>query len=593
MKKISTRNSIISIFFIAFVCVGYFVWATYKNMRYTQRETMAVRSALQVLLLLEEIVTSVDNLEATQKSYVLRTEDADAEPYFQALSNLRKDTVNLSKLVLSDSTKEFEKAHLQHLLRQTIEQSKEAVLLFDSTTSNVAIDTLSVINAPSLTDSIRRVVLRMENKDRILLNESNMFRHDNARNIARRFFILAFLFFGLLIIFFFIINNDLRRRTKGEQQLRYQASLIETISDAIMTTDTKFIINGWNQYAEEMYGFTPKEAMGNSVGQLLKFEFNEGEYNKSVNDLDKKGYYRDEYIATKKNGDTVFVLGSVTVMRNTEAEPIGYIAVHRDITERKILENKLTEFNKHLEEKIQEKTSELSGIFETLQQSYSDIRELAAHLQKVREEERTAMAREIHDELGQQLTGIKMDVSWLYKKMQPAENDIKDKFGTTLQLIDSTVKTVRRLATELRPPMLDDLGLIAAMEWQSSEFEKRSGVSTEFINETHQQLIPPALATGIFRIFQESLTNIARHAAAEKITTVLNYSDNLLTLSIRDNGKGFVVKESGPVKTLGLLGMKERTLVMGGKYKIESEPGAGTVVTVTVPLNGQTKAPNE
>jgi PAS domain S-box-containing protein len=228
---------------------------------------------------------------------------------------------------------------------------------------------------------------------------------------------------------------------------------------------------------------------------------------------------------------------------------------------------------------------------EKLQQSYQQIRQLATHLQNIREQERTSIAREIHDELGQQLTGLKMQVSWLHKKMSWQEPAIKDKYAATLQLIEDTIHSVRKISTSLRPSMLDDLGLLAAMEWQNNEFEKRSGISTEFINLTGNFQISAQYATGLFRIFQESLTNVARHAEAKKIKTVIQYANQQLQLTITDNGKGFVVSNIGSKKTLGLFGMKERTMEMGGSYEIISAPGKGTTVSVTIPIQQEADKP--
>jgi PAS domain S-box-containing protein len=222
---------------------------------------------------------------------------------------------------------------------------------------------------------------------------------------------------------------------------------------------------------------------------------------------------------------------------------------------------------------------------EKLQQSYQQIRQLAMHLQNIREEERTNIAREIHDELGQQLTGLKMYISWLTKKIKTQDPEIQTKFTNTMELIEDTIKSVRKISTELRPSMLDDLGLLAAMEWQSNEFEKRSGIPIELINLTNNEPIPHKYTTGLFRIFQESLTNVARHADAKKVTSSLLYKDSELTLNIQDDGKGFILHNIGSKKTLGLFGMKERAMEMGGSYEIISEPGFGTTVSIKIPIN--------
>ncbi|MEO5683270.1 MAG: PAS domain S-box protein [Chitinophagaceae bacterium] len=222
-----------------------------------------------------------------------------------------------------------------------------------------------------------------------------------------------------------------------------------------------------------------------------------------------------------------------------------------------------------------------------VKKSYEDIRQLASHLQDIREEERANMAREIHDELGQQLTGLKMDISWLSRKkdLNPEQRDQKIK--EILSFLDGTVNTVRKLSAELRPSILDDLGLVEALEWWSSEFEKRSGIPCNFKRPDQSIEVSSAIAIGLFRIYQESLTNVARHANATKVFSALESDNNQLILKITDDGKGFDTSNAAQKKTLGLLGMKERTLMMGGSYEIISQPGKGTTVLVAAPFEMQ------
>lgn len=211
------------------------------------------------------------------------------------------------------------------------------------------------------------------------------------------------------------------------------------------------------------------------------------------------------------------------------------------------------------------------------------LRELSQHLQDIREEERASMAREVHDVLGQQLTGFKMDISWLNRHLSNADESIKERITGTLQLIDDAIKTVRRIATDLRPSILDDLGLVPALEWQSEEFEKRSGIKVYFTGTMQELELAPNISIALFRIFQELLTNVARHANATAVKASLETGNGQLQLTVTDNGRGFDI-DQGNKKTLGLLGIKERTLLMGGKYEIRSKPGEGTEVIVSVPL---------
>jgi signal transduction histidine kinase len=218
-------------------------------------------------------------------------------------------------------------------------------------------------------------------------------------------------------------------------------------------------------------------------------------------------------------------------------------------------------------------------------QMNEQLRNLSSYLQNIREEERMHIAREMHDELGQLLTGFKMDVSWLNKRLiENKDPGVRDRLLEMTKIVDESVKFVRKLAAELRPSVLDDLGLVPALEWQSKEFTKRYSIEVELIPTSKELNISELVATGLFRIFQESLTNVARHSAATKVTATLDIIDGYICLSISDNGKGFDTITRGERKTLGLLGMKERALMIGGNLNIQSEPGKGTTVIITVPL---------
>ncbi len=212
------------------------------------------------------------------------------------------------------------------------------------------------------------------------------------------------------------------------------------------------------------------------------------------------------------------------------------------------------------------------------------LRELTSHLQNIREEERTYIAREIHDELGQQLTALKMDISLLNRKWSTENESVKKKLKGALELIDTTINSVRKIAAQLRPSILDDLGLAEAIAWQSHEFSSRTGIHVDCSVDVSMEKFSPAISIAVFRIFQESLTNIARHAGATNIVCSLQQKGKSLSLTITDNGKGFDINEQSKKRTLGLLGMKERAIMLDGKYRIETEPGKGTKVLVEIPL---------
>ena len=232
--------------------------------------------------------------------------------------------------------------------------------------------------------------------------------------------------------------------------------------------------------------------------------------------------------------------------------------------------------------------TERKRIEEAIRSNAEQLRQLSLHLQDIREEERASMAREVHDVLGQQLTGFKMDISWLNRKLKNADADVRERLEGTLKLIDGTIKTVRKIASDLRPSILDDLGIVAALEWQSEEFEKRSGIKVYFTGTLQELTIEPPIAIALFRIYQELLTNVARHAHASVVKSSLYTGNGQLHLAVTDNGRGFDMENTGNKKTLGLLGIKERTLLMNGTYEIKSKQGDGTAVVVSVPLKNST-----
>jgi signal transduction histidine kinase len=219
---------------------------------------------------------------------------------------------------------------------------------------------------------------------------------------------------------------------------------------------------------------------------------------------------------------------------------------------------------------------------ERLRESEDKLRRLAAHLISVREEERAHIAREIHDELGQVLTGIKMEVGWLAKRLK--EPSLLEKTDSMSKLIDSTVQTVRKIATGLRPEMLDDMGLIAAVGWQAKDFQKRTGIRCRTKLPPEGTKLDLDVSTTAFRIFQEILTNVARHSRATRVDIDLTVTEELLKLEVADNGVGIPNSDLNGRKSLGLLGMQERALLFGGEVRISGTPGHGTSVSVQIPI---------
>lgn len=241
-------------------------------------------------------------------------------------------------------------------------------------------------------------------------------------------------------------------------------------------------------------------------------------------------------------------------------EKLTVLSIARDITERKEAEEKL------------KKSSKL-------------LRDLATHLQTVREEERTLIAREIHDELGQVLTVLKIQLSLLGNKLNPEQTVLKEKVNSLTNLIDQSVESVQKISAKLRPTILDELGLNAAIEWQTEEFEKLTSIKCSLVLPKDDFNLNQNKSTAIFRIFQEALTNIARHSEADKVSISMLTDQSNLNLEVVDNGIGISVEQIKDFKSLGIHGMEERAMIFGGQVTFDSISGKGTKVKVEIPID--------
>lgn len=231
--------------------------------------------------------------------------------------------------------------------------------------------------------------------------------------------------------------------------------------------------------------------------------------------------------------------------------------------------------------------TDLKQAEEHLKTSREQLRNLSRHLESVREEERKHVAREIHDELGQTLTVLKIDLSWLSKRFTKEQESLLEKTKSMYELVDMAIQTVKRISAELRPGILDDLGITDALEWQASEFEKMAEIKCEFSSNSKDIVLDSDRSTAIFRIFQEALTNVMRHASATKVRASLKEETGEIVMRIRDNGRGIKKKKIVGPEAFGIIGMRERVHFWGGEVTISSAPGKGTTVVVRIPLNNK------
>jgi signal transduction histidine kinase len=224
---------------------------------------------------------------------------------------------------------------------------------------------------------------------------------------------------------------------------------------------------------------------------------------------------------------------------------------------------------------------------EDAKHSHEQLRKLYHRLELVREEERTRMSREIHDELAQALTALKMEISLLDKKLDKNDSPLRSYTQMMLEILDTTIQAGKKLVMDLRPPILDDFGLQEAIEWQAIEFENRTGIQCDIDFGKNYLVLDKDRSTTLFRIFQETLTNVTRHAKADKVKISLKNGDGSVTLQVRDNGIGISKQQIANRRSLGLLGIRERALVWGGKVDIMGTPNKGTTVIINIKCEAQ------
>ena len=362
---------------------------------------------------------------------------------------------------------------------------------------------------------------------------------------------------------------DITERKEAELRANELSYFLSKMRDAVTITDLDSRFIYWNQGAEQLFGWSAEEAIGSTAGQLFP-DIPVTHRESILKCVTETGQWYGELHTSDRAGRKFFTESSWTLVRDVSGEPKAIITTSSDITDRKQAEDAL-------------RTSE------------EQLRALSARMQSAREEEGARIAREIHDELGSALTGLKWDLEAIDKTLRGSDTEaessgVSKRISSMTGLIESTINTVRRIASELRPGMLDDLGLIAAIDWQAQQFQARTGIKYHTDTTLDHVDLSSQAATAVFRIFQEILTNVLRHAQATTFYVTLREHRGCVELKVRDNGRGITEREIDNAQSLGLLGMKERALLVGGEVNIDGRKGEGTVVVVRVPIQSKVES---
>lgn len=385
----------------------------------------------------------------------------------------------------------------------------------------------------------------------------------------KRIFLLSSELFDLggepcaLTVLLDITERRIAEQSILESKQRFELMIQQTLVGFI-ECDTNFIIKSWNPSAERIFGYSAAEAIGRHVGNLIVKDENRAERNKLWRDiLVSEGGISSTNTNETKGGRTIICEWHDTPLINPNGHVIGIVSLVADITERKEIE-------------------------ETLKKSREQLKLFAQHLQTVREEERVHISRELHDSLGQSLTGLKMFAFNIFNKLNTdlsgKELDkVRIQSKEVLSIIDDIMQQVRKIAKDIRPRILDEFGLIPAMEAHIQEITKQTNIRYDFIKRIHSVEIEPAHLIEVFRIFQETCTNIIRHANATLITVKIDVNKDSYILEVEDNGCGIRETDITKLKSLGLLGMKERSQVFSGELEITGIEGKGTKVVLNFP----------
>jgi len=347
----------------------------------------------------------------------------------------------------------------------------------------------------------------------------------------------------------------------GKAQARLEA-VVDSAMDAIITVDEAQRIVLFNRAAETMFGCRREEALGAPLDRFIPARFRAA-HRRHVEEFGRTGVSRrmmgagPELWGLRADGTEFPIEASIS--QTGEGAERYYTVIVRDVTARREVEDRL-------------------------RRQQAELRELSARVLEAREEEKALLARELHDELGQLLTTLKLDLAWVHERMAAGDAAVRDRLAQMSTVVDRTVASVRRISSGLRPLILDDLEFADAVNWLAEDFASHSGVRVDVdVALDGAGEVPRPVANTLYRVLQESLTNIARHAQASGAWVVLRERGGMLHLEVEDNGRGIDPKVLEHTRSLGIKGMRERVLYMGGTLEIGRAPRGGTRVLARVP----------
>jgi PAS domain S-box-containing protein len=370
---------------------------------------------------------------------------------------------------------------------------------------------------------------------------------------------------------FTVILRDVTERTRAQERLAASEArmrgILDSAMDAIITVDGEQRVVLFNAAAEAMFGYRREEALGMPLETFLPDRF--------------RSVHAEHRAAIRRRRDTLSANGRTHVWLP------AFVATAKSFPSTPRSRH-LTDGDTRYFTVILRDVSARVRAIEALRRSKEELQELGAAAQETRELEKSRVARELHDELGQSLTMLRMDVAWCRAQPRRRRRGYSQPSSSGWKaLLKTTVAATRRIASDLRPLMLDDLGLVPALEWLVQNMSQRAGIACDFTIDDPGLVLPPAHSTAVFRIVQEALTNIAKHAGATRAEVAVRQHEEFVRVTIHDDGVGFAMDDPRKPSSFGLLGLRERATLLRGTATIRSEPGAGTAIAIELPLPGR------
>lgn len=549
LKKVTSYFTAVVLLLIIIVTVIIVSIKQTEDLRAINHE---ITASFEITELADRVLTlSIDN-ETGARGYLLTGSDEFLTPFENAKQNLSASL---------DSLKKIKQIRQQYIIDSIIVYaekrfsfSQKMINIRRNNTLEQSIQQYNADDGRIFMEKVRYFISIFKQQQNQLLNEAKSKNNDSFQRLA----LIQYMIVGSSLVLVIVLGykfrsdsiktkNELENKVK-EQTLQIR-SILDSISDSFIAIDKNLTITYINKTSATFFQRDPETLINKNLKKILPKEKNQFLYQLIENGME----------LNKKVQGEIF-----------DADTGNWL--HHYIYPS---ENLVTLYTRNInEEKKREKEMEVIN---------EDLRRLSTHLQQIREEERKMIARDLHDDLGQQLTGLQMDVHWMQKKLQEADPLLLNKINEMNEMVDHTIRSIRRILSDLRPAILDDLGMLAAMEWLNQETSKRYPIDIHFQVNTQEIPLSPDAASGLFRIYQEAINNAIKHANAKNIRTVIEVTDTQVIISITDDGKGMANTQKQE-KGYGLLGIKERTYILGGTFSIQTEEGKGTSLIIHIPL---------